>query len=151
MRGYACKEFFKTAISLAAFLLMTASVAFLRDPFLLSQAQGVTAKKSYYLYSSSSCAKEVDEASLLELPFIEGESVSLVFPSEAEAGVYVKRLVEAHSAALQKVEFLDGVVSYYAFTGIGESVRVSGLPVDLHIAVKGATVSVGKPIIFGGY
>ena len=122
---------------------------FVKDDFLLT---GKTFESCYYLYSPSTCAVQKSFVTLFELPFVEGESFRLQFENEAAAKEYAVLLVKKRGAKLQKVERVSGVESYYYFAPSGgECVRVSGLPVNLHIAVCGKFVSVGAPMIFGGY
>lgn len=122
---------------------------FTKDDFLLA---GKSFESSYYLYSSSTCAVQTPFVTLWELPFVEGESFCLQFENGAKAKEYAVALAKNKGAELQRVEFVSGVESYYYFLANGgECVRVAGLPVNLHIAVRGSSVSVGAPIIFGGY
>lgn len=152
MLFFPLKEFLRSAFATLTLALSLFVFAFLKDDFFVSALQDTSVKESYYLYSASSSAKECSSLGLLDLPFVEGKSVSLIFESETAAGEYVRGLVENTGAHLQKAEYMEGAVSYYLFSQwLGESVAVSGLPVNLHIAVCGRRVSVGSPIIFGGY
>jgi hypothetical protein len=122
---------------------------FTKDDFLLA---GKSFESSYYLYSSSTCAVQTPFVKLWELPFVEGKSFCLQFDDGAKAKEYALTLAKEKGAKLQRAEFVAGVESYYYFLANGgECVRVAGLPVNLHIAVRGRFVSVGAPIIFGGY
>lgn len=120
-----------------------------KDEFLLC---GKAYEKSYYLYSKSSWAEETETLSLLELPFVEGKSVRLEFSCERAAKEYAAAVAEKRGGNLQKAEYTGGVESYYYFCPQGgECVRIAGMPVNLHIAVSGRWVSVGAPLIFGGF
>lgn len=44
------------------------------------------------------------------------------------------------------------VTDYYYYSAyLSGGVTVAGVPVNLHIAVRGSAASVGSPLIFGGY
>lgn len=149
MGVFTFKRAFASLVGAVTLALAFLFVGVCRDDFLLA---GKAYEKSYYLYSASSWAQEVAKVELWELPFVEGKSVCLEFEKENEAKAYAAALVKEKNAHLQKAEFSGGVESYYYYFSEGEEcVRVSGLPVNLHIAVHGRFVSVGTPIIFGGY
>lgn len=152
MLFFLLKRFFSVAFSVLTLALSLFFCAFLKDDFSVASLENAAFSKSYYLYSASSVAKESHSLQFLELPFVEGESVSLLFESEKEAKEYVAGLIEKTGAHLQKAEYVEEVESYYLFSReMGKTVAVSGLPVNLHVAISGKRVSVGSPIIFGGY
>jgi hypothetical protein len=146
---FSFKRSFATVLGVAMLALTFLFADCVKDDFLLA---GKAYEQSYYLYSASSWAKEVKGVELWELPFVEGKSAQLEFEKEEQAKAYMLALVKEKNAYLQKAEFSGGTESYYYYCASGaECVRVSGLPVNLHIAVHGRFVSVGEPMIFGGY
>lgn len=152
MLFFLLKRFFSVAFALLTLTLSLFACGLLKDGFSLSSLENAAVAKSYYLYSASSVAQETGSLELLELPFVEGKSVSILFESEKEAREYVAGLIEKTGANLQKAEYVEEAESYYLFSrGMGKTVAVSGLPVNLHVAISGKRVSVGSPIIFGGY
>ena len=143
------KRFVALLMGVAVFAFAMLLVYCLQDEFFL---QGQRHTKSYYLYSQSSLARRVQTVELWELPFVEGCSVCVEFSSEAEAREYALELAKKRKARLQRLEFLDGVESYYYFCSDGgASIVVGGVPINLQIALRGRFVNVGKPIVFGGY
>ncbi len=152
MLFFLLKRFFSAAFAVLTLALALFFCAFLKDGFSVSSLENAALTKSYYLYSASSVAKETHSLQALELPFVEGESVSIIFESEEEAREYAAGLIEKTGAYLQKAEYVEEVESYYLFSRkMGKTVAVSGFPVNLHVAISGKRVSVGSPIIFGGY
>ena len=152
MLFFHCKRLLCGLCSLVTLALTFFVCAFLKDDFGVGEFENASVTKNYYLYSASSLAKQTHSLGFLELPFVEGESVSILFDDEEEAKRYAIKLIEKTGAHLQKVEYLEEVESYYLFSReFGKSVTVSGRQVNLHIAVSGKRVSVGSPIIFGGY
>ena len=104
--------------------------------------------KEYYLYSPSSQAQIKSEVSILEMPFIRGESVRLT----CQADVVLETVLSKYSASVVKVEeFCDGV-SYYCYSPkLKKGIVIDGVMINLQIAVKDESVVMGTPIIFGGY
>ncbi len=106
-------------------------------------------ERTFYLHSQSSWASQKSVLELLDIPFVTGESVELV-----ERGGVLESVLKTYGAAVQFVEEVDGVTSYYCYSPFfARKVFLQGRAVNLHIAVResdGAAV-VGTPIIFGGF
>ena len=152
MLFFLCKRMVSVCVAVASFFLAVLLCVFLKDDFSLSSARAEEVTSSYYLYSASSTAKTQQSISVLDLPFVEGKSVCLTFENEGAAREYVAALIKKTGAYLQKSEFVGEVESHYFFSRkLGKTVAVSGLPVNLHIALSGKRVSVGSPLVFGGY
>lgn len=139
------------AVALATLLL---GVGACMKGFALAEIKG---DRTYYLHSASSWAAQTSTLSILELPFIEGESVRLQMDGAGNAvGVdeVVAQVLQTYGARVQFIECVDGAVSYYCFSlRLPKRVWLRGRAVNLHIAVaadKTAAV-VGYPIIFGGF
>ncbi len=152
MSFFLCKQWFRTVVAALLLALTMFVCGLVKDDFSTAAFKNTQLRKSYYLYSASSNAKEVQTVELAEIPFIEGKSVCLTFESEEEAKAYADTLIEKSGVYLQTTERVDGAESYYLFSRrLGGCVWVAGVPVNLHIVLSGKRVSVGTPIIFGGY
>lgn len=131
---------------LVAVLLST--VTFFCVAFLNATAFPFEGEKQYYLYNESSQAQIKREISLLELPFVRGESITISCLDEE----ILERLLERYSASVVKVENFSDGVSYYCYSPkLKKGIVLDGVVVNLQIAVKGERVALGTPIIFGGY
>lgn len=152
MSFYRIKEFCKAVVAGGLVCSLFVCLPFFVDEFRVTAAEPNALSKSYYLYGASSCAEERPSIGVFDLPFVEGKSVRLSFSTETEAWAYARALMEERGVFLQTAEYAAGVTSYYCYSSErGKSVLVSGKAVNLHIAVSGTAVSVGSPIIFGGY
>ena len=126
-------------------------VSAMRSPYGLGRG-GVVVDREYYTYSASSQAKIVKELSFADYFFLKGECYTLCFSSQADAEEYVLCLLREKGAQTVFEEEVSGVHSIYAYTdGGGRGVLLFGGRVNLHLAIRGAQVQVGAPIIFGGY
>lgn len=144
----------KAVLSLATFAFVLLCAALLADPFQLSSLpdSDVRVTHQYYLYDHSSCAQMRNRLSFREWLWLEGESVTLSFVGEEQAAEYVERLL--HRAGVQivaKETCMDAHSTYMYVPNGGAGMRLFGGVVNLHVVRRGRFVSVGAPIIFGGY
>ncbi|MBQ8658469.1 MAG: YwmB family TATA-box binding protein [Clostridia bacterium] len=109
-------------------------------------------KRTYYLYSASSQAEIRETVALVELAFVEGESVEYSIVAEADGEQIAREILKELGGELLFTEEACGVTSYYAYAPeLYEGIKVKGVRVNLQIAVKKGGVAVGSPMIFGGY
>ena len=128
--------------------LILSAVVFLSIAILNATAFPLKGEKEYYLYTSSSQAEIKSDVSILELSFVCGKSVRI---NNATDGVLEDVLIR-YSARVVKVEEFAGGVSYYCYSPkLKKGIVIDGVAVNLQIAVKGESVVLGTPIIFGGY
>lgn len=124
---------------------------FLRNPCGWATG-GVEMGREYYLYTPSSQAKITSRISFTEYFSLVGEKYTLRFSSAEAANAYAENLLAQKRAQTLLEERVAGVRSIYAYTEGGrEGVELFGGWVNLHLAICGAEVQVGTPIIFGGY
>ena len=108
--------------------------------------------KSYTFFCGTSSAdcREVTvsgdkaESTFLSLLNVCGEAATY---ENADAEQIIKKL---GAKIVAKEEFCDGV-NYYCKADLPYSVELFGTEINLHVAVKGESVKVGSPVIFGGY
>ena len=143
MRFFRIIDYFKwlTALILSAVLFFPIALLNLTAfPF--------EGEKEYYLYSPSSNAQIKKDVSLSDLPFIRGERVTLSNLSSEDLAPILAR----YSADVIKEEEFLGGVSYYCYSPqLKGGIVIGGEVVNLQIAIKGDSVVLGTPIIFGGY
>ncbi len=127
--------------------LLLAFVVFLSIAVLSASAFPLEGKKEYYLYTSSSQAVIKSDVSILDLPFVRGESVRINSADGVLEDVFIK-----YSARIVRVEEFAGGVSYYCYSPkVKKGIVIEGVAINLQIAVKGESLVLGTPIIFGGY
>lgn len=127
--------------------LLLSVVVFLSVTILSATAFPLEGEKEYYLYASSSQAVIKSDVSILDLPFVHGESVRI----NSADGVLEDVLIK-YSARVVRVEEFAGGVSYYCYSPkLKKGIVIEGVAINLQIAVKGESVVLGTPIIFGGY
>lgn len=72
-----------------------------------------------------------------------------------EATVYdnasAEQIIKKFNAKVIAKEELYDSVNYYCKADLPYSVELYGTEINLHVSVKGNSVKVGSPIIFGGY
>ena len=103
----------------------------------------------YYLYSASSNAQIKESVSYAEVFSVVGESKGY---SVENADEFVSATLKTMQAEVLFFEEVGGVKSYYCYSPrIGGTTVLYGEPINLHIAVKGGSVKIGSPVIFGGY
>lgn len=101
----------------------------------------------YFRSSSQSGYVKSEEALPADILYAEigGESASL-------KGVTLVEIEEKYSAVLVSEEEASGVYNYYYYSPLlSRCVFIGGKAVNLHVAVRGDSVRIGTPIIFGGY
>lgn len=104
---------------------------------------------AYYIGSASSVATVYESASALpaELIFIGVRGESAYMPGGDRAA-----LEKQYSAELLFEERAGDTVNYYYYSPSFHSfIYINGFAVNMHIAVRGNDLSIGTPIIFGGY
>lgn len=78
---------------------------------------------------------------------VRGESAS--FPLD---NIDAEDILNYYRAELIFTETIGAITCYYAKSpALGESVDINGESVNLHIAVNESIISVGTPLIFGGF
>lgn len=80
----------------------------------------------------------------------------MFFPIRAsdgnEAATAAEEILRRYRAELCFEEETDGIVSYYCYSPrLGGGVILNGQKINLHIAVRGSSLAVGNPVVFGGY
>ena len=105
--------------------------------------------KEYYLYTPSSQAEIANQVSVFKLLYIKGECARVEC---ADAQAYLQATIEKYNAEVVKVESFDGGISYYCYSPkLKNPVLLDGAFVNLHIVVKGSSILLGTPLVFGGY
>lgn len=120
----------------------------------VSKFADVDGKRSFYVNSASSQAIVKSALCVKDVCRVKGESVSFINEERIGTEELAKRFMEKYRATLVEKEDCADVVCYYAYTGEWkEYVLVAGKAVNLHIAVSkdGERVTLGYPIIFGGF
>lgn len=141
----------RLAVALVCSAATVFAVLWLKNPYGRFSG-GVCVEREYYLYSPSSQAKIVERVDFAESFFLTGEKATFCFESEAAAEEYVCALLKEEGAKIVSEESWGNVKSVYAYAANREKgIRLPCGRVNLHIAVQGACVQVGTPIIFGGY
>ena len=147
-----CWQAIKTLVAIVIFFAVCGCVVTCKDDFLLKEARGATARWEYALHESSSQAELCTQVAVWELPFVEGESVTLCFPDSESADGYIRELMNGTGAYVIDEERCGDTENVYAYTPrLGQGLHLPQGRVNLHVARRGNTVCVGSPIIFGGY
>ena len=117
----------------------------------------IQGERIYFLGSSSSQALQKSSLSFLDITSVKGECVYTTTDAYTRGRCLSKEeiareIVDKYAAEILFMEEVDGVSSYYAYTDAwADGVYIYGKKVNLHVAVGAKTLSVGSPIIFGGY
>ena len=117
----------------------------------------ITGTRTYFLDSASSQGLQKNSLSLFDLARVKGECVQTEIPAYTDGRTLTKEeiageIIQKYQAEILFSEEVDGVLSYYAYVSAwSDSVWLYGQKVNLHVAVGEACLSVGTPIIFGGY
>ena len=113
--------------------------------------------RTYFLDSASSQGLQKNELSLLDMTRIKGECVQTEISAYA-GGRYVSKekiaqeITEKYEGNILFCEEVDGVISYYAYVADwADGVWLYGQKINLHVAVGDECLTVGTPMIFGGY
>ena len=114
----------------------------------------VAGTRHFYLDGASSRAIMKSSLSVKDVRRVKGESVSFANENNECADTLAEKYMQKYDASLIIKEECADVDCYYAYTGNWtEYVLVDGKAVNLHIAVSkdGKRVTLGYPIIFGGF
>ena len=113
--------------------------------------------RRYFLDSASSQGLQKNSLSLFDLARVKGECVQTELSAYADGRVLSKEEIAEEIAQKYQAEILfseevNGIISYYAYVSAwSDGVWLYGQKVNLHVAVGETNLSVGTPIIFGGY
>ena len=143
-----CKTFFSVLLA-CAFAL---TVAFAVRSATVCKFADLVGERTFYLRSASSEAWTKSELGFFDCFKVKGESVSLRVENADEE--FIKKLFAEYGATLVFKEETGDVVSYYGYTQKwNEKVEMDGACINLHVAMQknGDRVSVGSPMIFGGF
>lgn len=123
----------------------------------LSRFSDIEGKRAFFLDSASSQGLQKVELSLMDVIRIKGECVQ-TDKTTYTGGRYLsneelaQEIAQKYRAEIMFFEEACGIVSYYAYTGAwADSVFLYGRKVNLHIAVDADKVTIGTPMVFGGY
>ena len=104
-------------------------------------------ERTFFLDSASSQGVRVTELTPLQLFRVKGESVRIQTEEDT-----VEKVLSLYDAEVCFTERVAGVASYYCYTEKwSEGIMISGVKINLHIAVGEKQTFVGTPIVFGGY
>lgn len=116
-----------------------------------SKLGALDGERVFYLDSASSQGLRTEELSPLDIFRVKGESVRFARSGESESAL-VARIRDTYGAEIVFCEEIDGVTSYYCYTGAWDNgIALGGVTVNLHIAVSETACAVGTPIIFDGF
>lgn len=128
----------------------------------LSSLQG---ERTFFLDSASSQALVKNQLSVVDVFRVKGESVRFSL-SEFDGGRYqdiinidgqvcdeiAGKIGAEYAAELIFSENASGIQSYYFYSAeLPYGILLNGRKVNLHVAIDGDMMSVGTPIIFGGF
>ena len=123
----------------------------------LSRFSEMEGERTFFLDTASSQGLQQKELSLMDVMRIKGECAEMDISIYA-GGRYAsseeiaQEIAQKYHAVIMFQEEVCGVVSYYAYTAAWtDSVSLYGRTINLHIAVGAEKVTVGAPMIFGGY
>ena len=143
---------------LLSFLIAVGSAAVFTFTCLCLRAQnvsrflGIVGEHTFYLRSCSSQALMKTRLNVLDAFLVKGESVRRVMEKGKPPRQIAKELAEYFGAEILIEEDACGVRSFYGYTPAWrECVYVNGVAVNLHIAIEENRLTVGSPIIFGGF
>lgn len=112
---------------------------------------GASGRYTYYLYSPSSNAQQTQTLCILDLPFVQGQSVKVEGVTRGEETEFLTAFAEDNQIEWLFTETFEGGVSYYGYTpNVTQKTMIYGQFVNVHLAVSDECV-LGSPIIFGGY
>lgn len=143
-----CKRFFSVLLA-CGFAL---AVAFVVRSATVCKFADLVGERTFYLQSASSKACTKTELGFFDCFQVKGESVSFLKANAGEE--FAKELLENYDATLVFQEETADVISYYGYTEKwDEKVEMDGACINVHVAMQknGDRVSVGAPIIFGGF
>ena len=147
------RNFLRTCLALAIAL----SACVLVKSVNCARLADIEGKRTYFLDSASSQGLQKDVLSLFDLTRVKGECVQTEVSAYADGRILTKKeiaeeIAQRYQAEILFCEEVDGVLSYYAYVSAwSDGVWLYGQKVNLHVAVGETCMSVGTPIIFGGY
>ena len=113
--------------------------------------------RTYFLDSASSQGLQRNSLSLFDLTRVKGECVQTEISAYAQGRYLTKseiaeEIIQKYQAEILFCEEAGGSLSYYGYVSAwSDGVWLYGRKVNLHVAVGEERLSVGTPIIFGGY
>lgn len=114
-------------------------------------------KRTYFLDSASSQGLQKETLSLLDITRVKGECVQTEISAytdnrQLSKAEIAEEITRKYQAKILFCEEVNGTLSYYAYVSAWtDSVWLYGQKVNLHVAVGETCLTVGTPIIFGGY
>lgn len=146
---FAVRNFFKTF-----FAVLLSIILFLFVAILTTTAFPFEGQKEYYLSSASSQSLIKSEISLTDLLLLRGESVRFTVEYETEKAkqTYLNDILTKYKAKVLKVENYEDGISYYCYSAkLKRGVNLDGVTINLHVVIKEDGITLGTPLIFGGY
>ena len=113
--------------------------------------------RMYFLDSASSQGLQKNNLSIFDLARVKGECVQTEISAYVNGRILTQKeiaeeITQKYQAEILFCEEVNGIVSYYAYVSAwSDGVWLYGQKVNLHVAVGEDCLSVGTPIIFGGY
>ena len=118
----------------------------------LCKLKDISGKRTFYLYSASSQALQVETLTFSQIFSVKGESVRFSLSADSDKRATAEEILSSYGAQILWQETVDGVTSYYAQTPrFSNGVQIQGKKINLHVAVSDTECVVGNPIIFGGF
>lgn len=123
----------------------------------LSRFADIDGTRTYFLDSASSQGLQKNTLSFLDVARVKGECVRTEISAYAGGRTLSKEeiaeeITRKYKANVLFYEEVDGILSYYAYVADwADGIWLYGQKVNLHVAVGETYLSVGTPIIFGGY
>jgi len=142
------KEFLRTGLAVLV-VLLSSGVLLLAN---VSRFPMLSGERIFYLNSASSQGLRSETIELSSLFSVRGESVRFMLADEKQGELVVQQIFTMLHAEVLCVEHACGVTSYYGYTpNFSDGVYIYGQKINLHVAVCGARLVVGTPIIFDGF
>ena len=147
------RNFLHTCLALAVALgccILVKSVNCIR----LADIEGA---RTYFLDSASSQGLQKNSLSILDIARVKGECVQTEIFTYTQGRYLTKseiaeEIIQKYQAEILFCEEAGGTLSYYGYVSAwSDGVWLYGRKVNLHVAVGEERLSVGTPIIFGGY
>ncbi len=123
----------------------------------LVRLASIEGERTYFLDSASSLGLQKNSLSPFDIMRVKGECVHTTLSAYTGGRYAVKKdfaekIAENFHAKILFFEEVNGTISYYAYTNEwADSVCLYGQKINLHIAIGDERLTVGTPIIFGGY
>ena len=123
----------------------------------LTRLSDIEGTRTYFLDSASSQGLQKTTLSLLDMTRVKGECVQTELVAYTDGKTLSKEdiaeeITQKYNAEVVFFEEVGGILSCYAYVADwSDGVWLYGKKVNLHVAVGEACLSVGTPIIFGGF